>query len=196
MSHCNRTQSDASALQHRSPSRPSRVRAAGRLVATLALLGLSPLVLINSASATTHPQVDGCASRDAASSEPSSQAPPAANWIPATCGATAPTSSGRTSRADGDGSTACPMGDPASMFDPTHVVVGDGYLSLLTERSAEQRRRLGDGRRLPVRARPDLRHVLRPVADHGCRATTRTRCSGRSPTCGPPRSTSTRPGST
>jgi Glycosyl hydrolases family 16 len=127
---------DVSALLHRSTRRTPRAVAAGRLVATLALLGLSPLVLINSASATIHPQYNGCASHSYASEEPSTQAPPPVNWlrgfVRSYCtdfnGTNLPSGWGRF-----DG---VPNGDPGSMFDPSHVVVANGLLSLNTQRSA------------------------------------------------------------
>ena len=135
MFHRNRTENDASWLQHRSPQRATRARAASRLVATLALLGLSPLVLINSASATIHPQVDGCASHSFASVEPSSQAPPTANWIPGYSRSYCTDFGGTNLPGGWERFDGVPMGDPGSMFDPSHVVVANGYLSLETQRS-------------------------------------------------------------
>ena len=91
-------------------------------------------MLINSASATTHAHVNGCGSHGVASQEPSRQAPPTADWlhgfVRSYCndfdGTALPSGWGKFS--------GVPKGDPSSMFDPAHVVVGQGYLSLNTTR--------------------------------------------------------------
>jgi Glycosyl hydrolases family 16 len=127
--------SDASALLHRRPMRATRITPAGRLVATIALLGLSPLVLINTASATIHPQVDGCAARIDASAEPSRLAPPAASWFPGLIRSYCTDFVGTQLPGGWGAFSGAPGGDPGSMFDPSHVVVANGILSLNTLRS-------------------------------------------------------------
>jgi Glycosyl hydrolases family 16 len=104
----------------------------GRAVALIALIGLSPMVLIPSASATTHPRAGGCTSASIAAREPSRQAPPGVHWLRGYSriyctdfpGANLPRGWGRFS--------GVPHGDPSSMFDPSHVVVRAGILSLNT----------------------------------------------------------------
>jgi beta-glucanase (GH16 family) len=141
----NRLGSDASALLHRRPLRATRITPAGRLVATLALLGLSPLVLINTAAATTHPQVDGCAARTSSSAEPSSQAPPAASFLLGYTRSYCTDFVGTNLPAGWERFNGVPSGDPGSMFDPSHVVVANGVLSLNTERSSSNDGRWATG---------------------------------------------------
>jgi glycosyl hydrolase family 16 len=108
--------------------------ALGRGLATIALVGLSPLILIPSASATIHPDVNGCATPAVATHEPSHQAPPGADWLRGYArsycndfpGTSLPPGWGRF--------RGVPHGDPSGMFDPSHVVVAHGMLSLNTLR--------------------------------------------------------------
>ena len=132
----NRPGIDTSLLHRPAARRSPRVVAVGRLVATIGLIGLSPLVLINSASATTHARADGCASHAYASHEPSFQAPPGVHWLRgftrSYCsdflGSNLPGGWGRFS--------GVPKGDPSSMFDPSHVIVSGGMLALNTSRDS------------------------------------------------------------
>jgi Glycosyl hydrolases family 16 len=128
--------SATSALLHRRPQRATRAASAGRLVATIALLGFSPLVFINGASATNHVQVNGCAARISGSAEPSSQAPPSASGIPGFLRSYCTDFVGTQLPAGWEPFDGAPSGDPGSLFDPSHVVVANGMLSLNTERSS------------------------------------------------------------
>ncbi len=121
--------------RHRRAARAAtRPAAIGRIIAALALLSITPFVLTSSASATVAAphQVSGCAAPRAAH-EPSRQAPPGAHWLK---GFT------RTYCTDFSGSSlprgwgkfqGVPQGDPTGYFDPSHVVVADGMLSLNTQ---------------------------------------------------------------
>lgn len=110
--------------------------AVGRGIATLALVGLSPLILIPSASATTHPHANGCASASAGGHEPSREAPPGPHQLHGYTRSYCTDFLGSNLPAGWGRFRGVPHGDPASMFDPTHVVVADGMLSLNTTRDA------------------------------------------------------------
>ena len=94
--------------------------------------GLAVISTAHVASAAGRPRDAGCAPTALAGFEPSHQAPPAAHalagYTRAYCtdfvGAALPSGWGRFS--------GVPQGDPSGYFDPAHVVVGHGILSLNT----------------------------------------------------------------
>jgi len=129
----------------RSPRRSFALMAIGRTIATLALIGLSPLIVNTSASATIRSIGAGCASSAYSRHEPSRQAPPDAHWMRGYArtyctdflGGDLPNGWGRFS--------GVPAGDHTGMFDPSHVVVAGGVLSLNTTRDAANHGRWATG---------------------------------------------------
>jgi beta-glucanase (GH16 family) len=111
------------------------------------LILLSSLVLSTPASAVHGPRTarTGCDATALAPSEPSRKAPPPSNWL---AGATRVYCSDfpGTELPGGWGKfSGVPGGDPAGYFDPSHVVVDQGMLSLLTARESRINNRWATG---------------------------------------------------